>query len=71
MSTPTSALATLETVLRRDRNLAVLADSHVHRAAREDMTGRGSPPSSANSPMRCFILSTRLWANSKPPSSGA
>ena len=39
MSTPTSALATLETVLRRDRNLAALADSHVHRAAREDSLG--------------------------------
>lgn len=31
-----SALATLETTLRRDRNLAALADSHVHRATRED-----------------------------------
>lgn len=31
-----SALADLETALRRDRNLAVLADSHVHRATRED-----------------------------------
>ena len=31
-----SALADLETALRRDRNLAALADSHVHRATRED-----------------------------------
>jgi hypothetical protein len=31
-----SALATLETVLRRDRAYASLADSHVHRATRED-----------------------------------
>ena len=31
-----SALATLETGLRRDRNLAALADSHVHGATRED-----------------------------------
>jgi hypothetical protein len=31
-----SALATLETALRRDRNLAAIADSHVHRATRED-----------------------------------
>lgn len=34
-----SDLATLETVLRRDRNLAALADSHVHRATREDSLG--------------------------------
>jgi hypothetical protein len=34
-----SALATLETALRRDRNLATLADSHVHRATREDSLG--------------------------------
>ena len=34
-----SALATLETALRRDRNLAALADSHVHRATREDSLG--------------------------------
>ena len=34
-----SALATLETTLRRDRNLAALADSHVHRATREDTLG--------------------------------
>jgi hypothetical protein len=31
-----SALATLETALRRDRSYAQLADSHVHRATRED-----------------------------------
>ncbi len=31
-----SDLASLEIALRRDRNLAVLADSHVHRATRED-----------------------------------
>jgi hypothetical protein len=34
-----SGLATLETALRRDRNLAALADSHVHRATREDSLG--------------------------------
>ena len=34
-----SALADLETALRRDRNLAALADSHVHRATREDSLG--------------------------------
>ena len=34
-----SDLAALETTLRRDRNLAVLADSHVHRAKREDSLG--------------------------------
>ena len=34
-----SDLATLETALRRDRNLAALADSHVHRATREDSLG--------------------------------
>ncbi len=34
-----SPLATLETTLRRDRNLAALADSHVHRATREDSLG--------------------------------
>ena len=34
-----SALATLETALRRDRNLAAIADSHAHRAAREDSLG--------------------------------
>lgn len=34
-----SDLATLETTLRRDRNLAALADSHVHRATREDSLG--------------------------------
>ena len=34
-----SDLAILETVLRRDRNLAGLADSHVHRATREDSLG--------------------------------
>ena len=34
-----SALATLETGLRRERNLAALADSHVHRATREDSLG--------------------------------
>jgi hypothetical protein len=32
-------LATLETALRRDRNLAALADSHAHRATREDSLG--------------------------------
>lgn len=32
-------LATLEIALRRDRDLAVLADSHVHRATREDSLG--------------------------------
>ena len=32
-------LATLELALRRDRNLASLADSHVHRATREDSLG--------------------------------
>ena len=31
-----SDLATLELALRRDRNLAALADSHAHRATRED-----------------------------------
>ncbi len=31
-----SDLASLEVALRRDRNLAALADSHVHRAVRED-----------------------------------
>ena len=31
-----SELADLEIALRRDRNLAALADSHVHRATRED-----------------------------------
>ena len=31
-----SDLASLEIALRRDRNLAALADSHVHRATRED-----------------------------------
>lgn len=34
-----SPLAVLETTLRRDRNLAALADSHVHRATREDSLG--------------------------------
>jgi hypothetical protein len=34
-----SALATLETALRRDRGYASLADSHVHRATREDSLG--------------------------------
>ena len=34
-----SDLATLETALRRDRNLAALADSHVLRATREDSLG--------------------------------
>ena len=34
-----SELATLEIALRRDRNLAALADSHVHRATREDSLG--------------------------------
>ena len=34
-----SELATLEITLRRDRNLAALADSHVHRATREDSLG--------------------------------
>ncbi len=34
-----SPLATLETALRRDRNLAALADTHVHRATREDSLG--------------------------------
>ena len=34
-----NALATLETALRRDRNLAAIADSHAHRAAREDSLG--------------------------------
>jgi hypothetical protein len=34
-----SDLATLETTLRRDRNLAALADTHVHRATREDSLG--------------------------------
>jgi hypothetical protein len=34
-----SALATLETALRRDRAYAGLADSHVHRATREDSLG--------------------------------
>jgi hypothetical protein len=34
-----SALANLETALRRERNLAALADSHVHRATREDSLG--------------------------------
>jgi hypothetical protein len=34
-----SDLATLETTLRHDRNLAALADSHVHRATREDSLG--------------------------------
>jgi hypothetical protein len=34
-----SPLATLETALRRDRAYAGLADSHVHRATREDSLG--------------------------------
>ena len=34
-----SALATLEIALRRDRSLANLAESHVHRATREDSLG--------------------------------
>jgi hypothetical protein len=34
-----SELASLEIALRRDRNLAALADSHVHRATREDSLG--------------------------------
>ena len=34
-----SDLAKLEFALRRDRNLAALADSHVHRATREDSLG--------------------------------
>ncbi len=34
-----SDLASLEASLRRDRNLAALADSHVHRATREDSLG--------------------------------
>jgi hypothetical protein len=34
-----SNLAILETALRRDRNLAALADSHAHRATREDSLG--------------------------------
>ena len=32
-------MAILETALRRDRNLAALAESHVHRATREDSLG--------------------------------
>ena len=32
-------LASLEVALRRDRNLAALADSHAHRATREDSLG--------------------------------
>ena len=34
-----SPLATLETALRCDRNLAALGESHVHRATREDSLG--------------------------------
>ena len=34
-----SDLATLETTLRRDRELTALADSHAHRATREDSLG--------------------------------
>jgi hypothetical protein len=34
-----SNLASLEIALRRDRNLVALADSHVHRATREDSLG--------------------------------
>jgi hypothetical protein len=34
-----SPLATLELTLRQDRNLSALADSHVHRATREDSLG--------------------------------
>ena len=34
-----SELASLEIALRRDRNLAALADSHVHRVTREDSLG--------------------------------
>ena len=34
-----STLANLEIALRRDRNLAALSDSHVHRATREDGLG--------------------------------
>ncbi len=34
-----SDLSKLETSLRRDRNLAALADSHVHRTTREDSLG--------------------------------
>jgi hypothetical protein len=34
-----SNLALLEVALRRDRNIAALADSHVHRATREDSLG--------------------------------
>ena len=34
-----SDLASLEIALRRDRNLAALAESHVHRATREDSLG--------------------------------
>ena len=34
-----SELASLEIALRRDRNLASLGDSHVHRATREDSLG--------------------------------
>jgi hypothetical protein len=34
-----SALAALETALRRDRNLAALTQSYVHRATREDSLG--------------------------------
>jgi hypothetical protein len=34
-----SPLASLETTLRCDRNLAILGDSHVHRATREDSLG--------------------------------
>ncbi len=34
-----SDLASLETALRRDRNLAALAQTHVHRATREDSLG--------------------------------
>ena len=34
-----SPLATLETALRRDRNLTALASSHAHRATREDSLG--------------------------------
>ena len=34
-----SSLASLETTLRRDRNLAALGESHAHRATREDSLG--------------------------------
>jgi hypothetical protein len=39
MSANLSALASLEITLRHDRNLSTLADTHVHRATREDSLG--------------------------------